>query len=601
MKEANKNQGRDGSEDKKHNIQHKSSTKAKNIQPNHFEQKLHKVKSFSTSFYHPLPLLKKLNAHRLLSLDIDVDKIRYLIVKKYGNDLSVEEWGIQQFPKEIAQRFRALQISLENIKRRFYKPGTEVRVTFFSTDLLFKNDVFPVMKKKQELEQAILYKYKEELKHLKNNEFHWNYYVVDEFEEQGVKKQRLQIVFSPAETINRYLYIFEHLKLPVSYLLPRPMSLILAYKYMVEEPKADLLINISYDFTQICYLKSGQLIYLRNLGLGSRNLEVTIKKDEPITPDIEEKIIGRKNEPNSQESILRKRLLAKLKDLKVKQNPVLHTFFSEILRSIAFIQGNNRQNYIDRIILTGYGILKESLIPYLKSRLNFPIFVMVPKLSNEEGDSILRYGEFTAVLGATLATKDGINLLPRKFQEKINLSKINKWVNFLIVLFFITSAYLTFIQYSLIQQKQLELSKLEQEYLVLNPFEESYKELLKLIGDVQKENQTLLEKIEEKPPVLEIMRLFSNLTPKAIRLNTLVFNKVRNEGELVNEDNSEELPKFTVNISGEITGDMVNGDVLLIDFINSLNNLKLFKDIKLDQKEKDVENKKIRFALTLTF
>jgi len=122
MKEANKNQGRDGSEDKKHNIQHKSSTKAKNIQPNHFEQKLHKVKSFSTSFYHPLPLLKKLNAHRLLSLDIDVDKIRYLIVKKYGNDLSVEEWGIQRLPNVLERcryLWRILKGDFTNPAQRF--------------------------------------------------------------------------------------------------------------------------------------------------------------------------------------------------------------------------------------------------------------------------------------------------------------------------------------------------------------------------------------------------------------------------------------------------------------------------------------------------
>ncbi len=124
---------------------------------------------------------------------------------------------------------------------------------------------------------------------------------------------------------------------------------------------------------------------------------------------------------------------------------------------------------------------------------------------------------------------------------------------------------------------------------------------MKSIGDVQKENQNLKERIQEKPPVLEIMRLFSNLTPKEIRLNTLVFSKVQNEGNLKNENASAEVPDFTINLSGEISGDLVNGDVVLIDFINSLNNLKLFKSIKLDQKEKDVEQKKIRFALTLTF
>ncbi len=559
------------------------------------------IKSFSTNFYFPLPLIKRLNSQRLLSLDIDVDKIRYLVVRKYGKRLKAEEWGIQKFPQESTQAFRPLQIALENIKRRLYKPGTETRVTFFSTDLLFKNEVFPVMKKKKELEQAIFYRYKDELKHFKNNEFIWSYYVVDEFEEQGVKKQRLQIVFAPEQTVQRFIYIFHHLKLPITYLLPRPMSLVLAYNYMVEEPKSDLLINISYDFTQICYLKSGQLIYLRNLGLGAHNLEVMIKNDDKIVPDTNLTVSKDQNKEGTPQSILKKRLQDKLKDLKAKQNPVLHTFFSEILRSIAFIQGNNRKNYIDRIILTGYGILKESLIPYLKSRLSLPLFVMMPKFKKSSSEELLRFGEYTAVLGATLADKDGINLLPKKFLEMLTLSKINKWVNFIIILVVLIFGYLSFFQYSIIKQKKLQIDKLEKEYQALNPFEQSYKKLLQLIGDVQKEKQTLQNKINRKPPVLEMMRLFSNLTPKPIRLTTFVFSKIQNNGKLINENASKDLPKFSINISGEIYGDLVDGNVTLINYINSLNNLRLFKKINLDQKEKDVQQKKIRFSLTLTF
>ncbi len=559
------------------------------------------TKIFTLPFYQPLSLGQQLNAKTILSLDIDIDKIRYVIARKSGNKLQIKNWGIQTFPSEITHMTRALQIALENIKTRFFKAGMEVRVTFFSTDLLFKNDVFPVIKNKKELEQAIIFRYKEDLKHFKENDFYLRYYVVDQFEDQGIKKQRLQIVFSPKETINKFIYIFSHLKLPVLYMIPRPMSLVLAYNKMVDDPKSDLLVNISYDFTQICYLKYGQLIYLRNLGIGSRNLEVTIKQDDEIKLDDKDGLSGTTTGSNQKESLLRKRLLQKLKDLKIKQNPVLHTFFSEILRSIAFIQGENRNNFVERILLTGYGIQKESLIPYLKTRLSMPIFVVYPKFEEKDPKSGLKFGEFTAAIGGVLADRNSINLVPTPFKEKLTLTRINRYLNFVSFFGVLTFGYLTFLQYETISQKKLELTALEKTYYALNPYEKSYRELLKMIGDVQKENKNLQNKIKDKPPIVEMMRLFSNLTPKMIRLTSFAFQPLQSGGKLVNENAPKDLPRYSISITGEISGDLVNGDVELINFINSLNNLKIFKTINIDQKNKDVENKKIEFGLTMMF
>ncbi|WP_456440861.1 hypothetical protein [Caldithrix abyssi] len=562
-----------------------------------------KTKIYTTDLFAPLSFTKKLGAKTILSLDIDIDKIRYIVVKKIGDNIQVKDWGIQTFPAEITQVFRAMQIALESIKSRIFKSGMEVRVTFFSTDLLFKNDVFPFIKNKKELEQAIILRYKEELKHFKENGFYLEYYVVDRFEEQGIKKQRLQIVFSPKETVNRFVYIFSHLKLPVHYLIPRPMSLVLAYNKMVDDPKSDLLINISYDFTQICYLKYGQLIYLRNLGIGSRNLEVTIKQDEPLSINAKEKMDeGKLSEPERGESLLRRRLMEKLKDLKVKQNPVLHTFFAEILRSIAFIQGEDKRNFVERILLTGYGIQKESLIPYLKSRLTMPVFVLFPGFLENAHEDAIKYGEYTAAFGAVLADKNSINLIPKDYEEKLILARINRYVNLFCIVGAVTFGYLTFLQYQAITAKEANLSVLEAQYHELNPYEQAYINLLNLIGDVKKENLELQTKInKDKPPILEMMRLFSNLTPKAIRLTSFVLQPLQTGGKIENENAPKDLPKYAMSITGEIKGDLVTGDVALINFINSLNNLNIFKSINLEQKNKDLQSKKIEFSLTLTF
>ncbi len=584
--------------------ENKTKIAKKSPKPKTSEKKMD-VKSFSENFYSPLPLLKKMNSRRCLALDIDVDKVRYIVGKKSGDLIQVEKWGIQKFPAEISHRFKALQITMEHLKQKLYKNGTEVRVSIFSTDFIIKNEVFPVMKKKSELERAILFKYREEVKHYKDEKFAWGYDVIEQFEEHGVKKVRVQVVFAPWETINRYVYIFEHLKMPVVQLIPRPAALIAAYERMVEVPKSDLLINISYDFTQILYLKGGRLEYIRNLGIGSRNLEFTIHNDsgeiafgpqaESINPEQQ-----LKNQDNS-ESILRKRLLERLKELKSKQNPVLHTFFSEILRSIAFIQGADRHNFIDRILLTGYGIQKESLVPYLKTRLNIPIFVIFPKLAGRSLSEQLKFGEFFTTIGTLLQKYDGFNLLPKKFKERILYGKLGCWLYFLILVHFLINGYMSMVQYEYYNRQAALVQTKEKEYAILNPFEQSYKQLLQLIGTIKKQNDKLKSQVETRPPILEMMRLLSNITPKNIHLDAFVFRKLEAGGKLVNEEALKNMPKYAVTIEGEISGDFVNGDVTLINFINSLDNLKFFKTIKLDHKERDQEKKVISFGLTMKF
>ena len=578
----------------------KPSIQSKTTESN--EKNIFDVKSFSENFYISFPLLKKLNSRRCLALDIDVDKIRYIVAKKSGNLIKVESWGIQRFPAEITHRFKALQITLEHLKQKLYKGGTEVRVSIFSTEIMIKHEIFPYMKKKGELERAIFYKFRDEIKHYKDEKYTWGYDVLEEFEEQGVKKIRVQVVFAPWETVNRYVYIFKHLKLPVEQLIPRPAALIVSYDRMIETPKSDLLINISYDFTQILYLQGGKLEYIRNLGIGSRNLEFTIhSEDGSKAMDQPKEYLNDSQVNSSENSILHKRLHERLKDLKVKQNPVLHTFFSEILRSIAFIQGADRHNYIDRILLTGYGIQKESLVPYLKNRLNIPIFVIFPRLADRPLSEQIKFGEFFTTIGTLLQKYDGFNLLPKKFKERTSYRKLGYWLYFIILLTTLIAGYMSFVQYKLYTKQAALVQEKEKEYITLNPFEQSYKQLLQLIGNIKKQNESLKSQVEAQPPILEMMRLFSNITPKEIRLNALVFRKLEAGGKLANEEAVKNMAKYAITVEGEVQGDFVNGDVTLINFINSLDNLKFFKSIKIDHKERDQQKKVITFGLTLKF
>jgi hypothetical protein len=57
--------------------------------------------------------------------------------------------------------------------------------------------------------------------------------------------------------------------------------------------------------------------------------------------------------------------------------------------------------------------------------------------------------------------------------------------------------------------------------------------------------------------------------------------------------------KYTVTLSGQISSDFQMGDVVLINFMNHLNELNYFKEIKMTNKRKELDRDLFEFWLEL--
>ena len=409
------------------------------------------------------------------------------------------------------------------------------------------------------------------------------------------------MVVVPEDIVQKYVHVFNNLKLKITTLIPRPIALQSAYRKMIFRPDKDMVIDISYDFTQICLLRHGNLEYIRNVGIGARNLEVMIHddKDKKQKSNEDEAMDESGSAGESGSTALKNRLMSKIKDLQNKQNPVLHTFFSEILRSLAFIQGRNYREYIENIFITGYAIRKESLIPYLKGRLNIPIFVLAPQFA-DDGVKSLNYGEFYSTVGTALHSDKLFNLLPKKYLTGLLFKKMNALLVFIMIVSFVGAGYLSLIQKRVTDSKVKLTEQYNQEYEKLNPIEGMYKDFQQQISEVNEENQELKSYIKPRPPLIEVMRFFSNETPKDIRLEKLSFVNLvpQGQGKKKNEKFRSDY-KYQVELEGILSSEILMSDVGLINFMNHLNSLDYFKHVELLNKLKNPEEKSTRFTLRL--
>ncbi len=564
----------------KENAHSKQGEQKTNIKP-----KPHTLPQLDTNnkFYRPLTFAQKMQARKSLAIDIDVDKIRFIVLEKANNHIQIKSWGIQRFPHESHNRYRSLHVALENIKKKYYKSGMEVYASIFTPEINVRQIVLPYIQKKAELEKAIYFKNRSDLPNF-NEHSVCRYDVIEHFQENSVDKVKLMVVVVPGNTINKILNVFRYTNIDLKRLMPRPLALHAAYQHILPEHQNDLLIDISYDLTQICYVKKGRLYGVSNLSMGSRNLEVSIhpqKEEEAVNPLFSQKDKSESGAPEGDmKSQLKKRLKQKITDLKTKQNPVLHTYFSEILRVLSHFQGKGNNNLIDRIFLSGYGIRKESLIPYLKSRLNIPMYLLMPQFSKNNSEQSIAHSEYFVTIGTALSKNKAFNLITKEYLQEKLLKKANVLGVLLLALGIAGFGYFHVLQERIINQKAHMVSQLQQEYQQLNPIEGKYQELEQKLNQLQTQNQQLTSYFKEPVPVVEVMKLFSNETPPEIRLTRLSF--IRGTG-----DNDEENQAYKVSVECTIEGPLLKADVIIIDFINHLKELDYFKSIGLDHKRKN--------------
>lgn len=555
-------------------------------------------------FYRKLGFTQSLVAQTSLAIDIGTDRIQYLVVKRTNGKLYVKSWGIEELNQEELDRYRSMEISLKYIHSKVYRSGMNVQVGFFSPDINIRQVVIPKLKP-AEIRKTLLYKNRTDLTNF-NDDAHWTYEILESFTENDTEKIRVLVTVVPGEIIDIYLDILQRAGFKPNSLIPRPFAFLSAYQQMVLDKHNDVLIDINSDVTQICFFVDGKLRFVRNFAIGSNNLKKAIKtnsgngngKENGNRLRIETTDADSKKTPvpeKADSTDIRKRLLQKVQMLQSKQNPLLQVLLGEIMRSLEFFRGSRDEYPIDNIYITGIGLQLEAVYPYLKNRINYPLHILSPKFKLYS-DSPVEYAEFTGAIGIATNTDKKLNMVPQEFKQREIFKNLNILISAIFIIFLIFATYLTLLEKSRLSSFRQSEKLLKEQYLTINPVERVYFQLIQQIREVEQEKRQFLAPIKPVPELIQVMKLFSNEVPAEIRLTALEFNLYHSDDRKSSKNNSESY-RYRVGIMGQINSNFLMGDVILINFINHLDDLGYFKRIHLKKKFKDPENKLFEFEL----
>ncbi len=553
------------------------------------------------TFNEPLSFSQRLIAQSFLSIDIDTDKIRYVAGKSTSRKMFINERGVLHLPETDNNKLKATKILLDNIHANIYKSGQSIHACLYSPDVTIRPLLLPKMRKGSELNNAVYYKLQTELSGF-NDKSIWRFKISEEIVIDEAKYFKIIVLVVPGDVIQSYLDLFDASGLQLETITVRPVALNNAFNKLVFDGGNDVLVDISYALTHINFISNGTLEYTRTIASGASNFEVAIrgKKGKILENDsfVLEEEDGISKEGALRPELLRKALGLRLNALKTQQNPVLRLFKNELQHSLEYFNSIDKKKPVKRIFLSGYGIQKESLVSFLKNNLKLPVFVLSPKI---EDGSVLEHGEYLTSIGTNIESDDPFNLVPKSYRTNVLFKRLN-YAAVLVAFIAMLGLYnynhvLDLTISSLNSQVQYQT----QQYNVLNPVEAEYIKDMQLV----KTNNTTIAELKKKllpgSPIVDLMKLFSNETPDQIVITSINLNRISpvlQKSRTASNTNGNQTPgmdSYIIRVSGEVSGDYLMSDVILINYMDRLRGLGYFKSIDISDKMKKNNMHKMLF------
>ena len=566
-------------------------------------------KDVKINLFRRLSVMQFLNATKFIALEIETDKVKYIIGKASKKAMRVIEWGVEICPDGGGNRDKEIKDILSNIKTRYDNSGCKLYVSFFSMDFTLRQYVLPKVKKIKELKNALSFRLQAELPGYNENT-KWCYKIIDEFSSNDTKYLRIIVIVIPGDVINYIMNLLEDSGLKPEILIPKPIASYNAFKKFISDRDADILVDLSYNITQINFITRKNIEYTRDIKSGASNLEFAIhdKKDPASGSDTISVHEGITENGASRPEMIRKALQLRLKTLQVQQDPVLQLFKNELENSIEYFNNQYSKKGARRIFLTGYGIQKESLLSFLVNNMNLPIFVLSPQL-NRSSKNALQFGQYFSTIGTALGINDSFNLIPDEFIRRIRFKNLNYLMSIIIIMFFLGLGYFNHSMKTSITYLKTQLTNVKKQYATLNPAEIEYNKTLAKITNLKAEQTELFGFMKKRSPLIETLKFLSNETPEQIVLKEISVSvrnnrslrernqKIVNRGSNSNNQTKNSEAEYVLQFKGNVVSDYLMSDITLINYVDHLKNLNVFKEVDLVYQDKTSSRQSMSFEI----
>lgn len=534
-----------------------------------------KEKKFSKDF-----LLNKLKPSKgRLGLDIGSYAIKYIDAQETGGITTINDFGYIKIPTEVRADVEATQkfikSTIQEILLSNQNKKSKLNFLLNGHDVSIKSIHMPKVGKK-ELKEAVRWSTRKQLS-FEADEANLDYKVINDLVEDGIPKLDILVVAAHNELIDKSIDLLSNIKIPAKLTLV-PLAAWRAFMshYPTETANNVMVLDIGHSSTMINVVNKGNLRFAREVGIAGfdftkslvGNLNTNTGERINIDADKAEELKHKHGLPHgSQESLVTEDGIT-LEQLSSRIRAPLEKLGNEIQRSMQYYAKEFPYGAVEKIYLCGGSSVMQNLDIFLTETLNHDVLVFDPTSVWNYGSNIADLGNLrinanslAIPAGIALDTSAELNLLPEKLiqeTQNILLKFLVKSFTILVILAILSTSTLSVLRKS---SRENEMAGIEQKLSQLSPSHKNYNMLLEIKQDKTSKLNSLRSLYNKPTVAVQILKIFSNLIPDHITVNSMVIS-----------DPSNKPVKANIDCSGYLLSSAYNAKVELAKFIMELDN-----------------------------
>lgn len=525
-------------------------------------------------------LKKAGGGNNVISIDIGSTSLKLVEVEKRGKRYVLKNLTIEKLPPEliVGKEIMDRQEVIIKIQEAVKKLGTDVQVVTINVagqDVIVRRITVPKQKKKEELDESILWKIREDLS-VDPADVTWGYFVLGDSSIPG----SIDVFLAAAklEVIYGLLDLVRAAGLEPFAINVDPIALYNTLKYngYLEEDKTIGLVHIGYENTVLLFIRGGKIVLSCEMQISTKTYVESISRFLDLPREVAEEVMYEGPGSRVEEEAFRD-TIESLND----------RFVGNLERNFQGILPEGEK--VDKWVLSGGGAYITGLPEYIKEKFEGEVEILDPfrELEYEAEEGIGdRPAIYSVAIGLAIAyfeKESSVNILPAEELEVIEeislVPHIVLSAVILIALLLIMGVVSVFQSRKIAQLEKDKKALLEQK-VVLERKANEIRGIKKQIEEVRGKIEVIKNLSRDRARYVQIMDEINRLIPYDTWLLGITekgVNKLEIEGE---------------------TG----SNLILAQFMNRLISSPLISDVQLIESKVDkLEERKVaRFKLSIT-
>lgn len=367
-----------------------------------------------------------------ISVRIDSQTVQMLQIRFGQNRVHGTTTASAAIPDNIEDRDAAVASAIKSCLDRGDFRGRKAILSLCGDNILIQHQRIS-LDSDEDRNQALNDKIQNELKLSTDfdiDKAHIRCVPVGEIVERHERKEELILVVVDSAVVERYLDIFNGLRLELQRIGVEPFALhkaslrFLPGDWQNEQPVG--IVNIGETKVEILIVRKGRIAFVRSLPIGIEKFTESIASRMNIDKDGMSRIVGAMGEGRKvNETVMNAVRSAVRQDMEF--------LASEILTSLRYFYSNHNREQVGRIVVFGNGAAQLIGRDFLADRLGVPIVFWKwdrPGDGSEGGEGIDLEDEYVALAGLAADEAEGvaseIDFLPSEVVEKRTRKKNNR-------------------------------------------------------------------------------------------------------------------------------------------------------------------------------